>query len=64
MAYDPRNYQREKLRRQYFRARWDYFFETGELLPVDWWKQVWERRKRTMDAERRVADDAQNTDTP
>lgn len=64
MAYDPRGYQRQKLARDYYRARWDAYFEFGKLFPADGWRQVWKRRKRIMDAERRAADDAQNTDTP
>lgn len=49
MAYDKRNYERQKLAKQYYLARWDHFFETGELLPVDWWKQVWKRRLKAAD---------------
>ncbi|MBQ0038509.1 MAG: hypothetical protein KBS74_07565 [Clostridiales bacterium] len=63
MAYSREAYQRRKLMKQYYLARWRCFFETGQLFPVDAWKPVWERRCKAIERTTDGQNDNCDTDT-
>lgn len=46
--YSKENYHRQKFKFAYYCARWKHFFETGDMLPVDAWRELWKQKKHFL----------------